>query len=48
MEAIAAHYGVRADRVVQANGCSGANFLATAALVGAGDEVLVDGRRTIH
>ena len=42
MTAIAAHYGVDASRVVQANGCSGANFLATAALVGAGDDVLVE------
>jgi len=42
MTAIAQHYGVDAGRVVQAGGCSGANFLAVAALVGAGDEVLVE------
>ena len=39
--AIAAHYGVSADRVTTAPGCSGANFVAIAALVAAGDEVLV-------
>ncbi|MCR4373358.1 MAG: aminotransferase class I/II-fold pyridoxal phosphate-dependent enzyme [Acidobacteria bacterium] len=42
VESIAAHCGVAADRVVTATGCSGANFLAIAALVGAGDEVLVE------
>ena len=42
VDAIAAHSGVTADRVVTATGCSGANFLAIAALVGAGDEVLVE------
>lgn len=42
VESIAAHGGVPADRVVTATGCSGANFLAIAALVGAGDEVLVE------
>lgn len=41
-EAIAAHAGVAPSRVVTATGCSGANFLAIAALVGAGDEVLVE------
>jgi aspartate/methionine/tyrosine aminotransferase len=41
-ESIAAHCGVATDRVVTATGCSGANFLAIAALVGAGDEVLVE------
>ena len=40
--AIAAHYGVSADRVTTAPGCSGANFVAIAALVAAGDEVLVE------
>lgn len=42
VEAIAAHSGVAPDRVVTATGCSGANFLAIAALVGAGDDVLVE------
>ena len=42
VSAIAAHYGVAPDRVVTAAGCSGANFLAIAALVGAGDHVLVE------
>ncbi len=40
--AIALHYGVDAGRVVTAAGCSGANFIAIAALVGAGDHVLVE------
>jgi aspartate/methionine/tyrosine aminotransferase len=40
--AIAAHLGVPDARVVTATGCSGANFLAIAALVGAGDDVLVE------
>jgi len=42
VDAIAAHAGVSRDRVVTAQGCSGANFLAIAALVGAGDEVLLE------
>ncbi|HEV8582513.1 MAG TPA: pyridoxal phosphate-dependent aminotransferase [Thermoanaerobaculia bacterium] len=42
LEAIAAVYGVRPEQVVTAQGCSGANFLAFAALVNAGDEVLVE------
>jgi len=42
MTAIAKHYGVDIGHVAQAGGCSGANFLAMAALVGAGDEVLVE------
>lgn len=41
-EAIAAHAGVAASRVVTATGCSGANFLTIAALVGPGDDVLVE------
>ena len=40
--AIARHYGVDPARVVQAGGCSGANFITIAALVGAGDDVLVE------
>src|SRR5262245_26007219 len=40
--AIAAHYGVDATRIVQGSGCSGANFITMAALVGAGDDVLVE------
>ncbi len=42
VDAIAAHYGVDANRVVTAPGCSAANFLAIAALVGAGDRVLME------
>ena len=41
-EAIAAKEGVSADQVVMANGTSMANFLALAALVSPGDEVLVE------
>jgi aspartate/methionine/tyrosine aminotransferase len=40
--AIAAHYGVEANRVATAAGCSGANFITVAALVAAGDHVLVE------
>ncbi|MFI5177838.1 MAG: pyridoxal phosphate-dependent aminotransferase [Vicinamibacterales bacterium] len=40
--AIARHYGVSDNHVVTGHGCSGANFLAIAALVGAGDDVLVE------
>lgn len=40
--AIAAHYGTTVDRVATAAGCSGANFITVAALVGAGDHVLVE------
>jgi aspartate/methionine/tyrosine aminotransferase len=40
--AIAARYGVEAEQVVLAQGTSGANFLAFATLVEAGDEVLVE------
>lgn len=42
VEAIAAHKRVTTDRVMTGAGCSGANFLAIAALVGPGDEVLVE------
>ena len=42
VSAIASHYGVAIDRVATAAGCSGANFVAIAALVGAGDHVLVE------
>ena len=42
VEAIAAHYGVAADRIVSADGCSGANFITIAALAGPGDEVLIE------
>ncbi len=42
VEAIAQRYGVSSDRVATAGGCSGANFLACAALVDAGDEVLIE------
>jgi hypothetical protein len=42
IEAIAAHHGTGVERVAPASGASGANFLALAALVGPGDEVLVE------
>ncbi|HKI01703.1 MAG TPA: pyridoxal phosphate-dependent aminotransferase [Thermoanaerobaculia bacterium] len=42
LEAIAARYGVDPERVVTAQGTSGANFLAFATLVDHGDEVLVE------
>jgi aspartate/methionine/tyrosine aminotransferase len=42
LEAIASHAGVETDWVATAPGCSGANFLALAALVERGDEVLVE------
>ncbi len=42
LEAIAAQYGVDPEQVVTAPGASGANFLAFASLVEAGDEVLVE------
>lgn len=40
--AIASLYGVTADRVVHAIGCSGANFLVMGAHVRAGDDVLME------
>lgn len=40
--AIASRYGVPVERVALAGGCSGANFLACAALLAPGDEVLVE------
>jgi aspartate/methionine/tyrosine aminotransferase len=42
IEAIAAHKQVPTGRIMTGGGCSGVNFLAIAALVGAGDEVLVE------
>ena len=41
-ERIAARYGVTADQVVAADGTSMANFLAMAALIAPGDEVLIE------
>jgi aspartate/methionine/tyrosine aminotransferase len=41
-EAIASRYGVSADHVVAADGTSMANFLAMAALIEPGDEVLIE------
>jgi aspartate/methionine/tyrosine aminotransferase len=41
-EAIASRYGVSVDQVVAADGTSMANFLAMAALIEPGDEVLVE------
>lgn len=42
VDAIARRYGVPADRVATAGGCSGANFLALAAILDAGDEMLIE------
>lgn len=42
MDAIAARYGVRQDQVTTAQGASGANFLACAALLEPEDDVLVE------
>lgn len=42
VERIASRYGVSPENVATAVGCSGANFLALAALVEAGDDVLVE------
>ncbi len=42
IEAIATYSGVPPERVATAGGCSGANFLAIAALVEAGEEVLIE------
>lgn len=42
LNAIAAHAGVAASRVMTAVGCSGANLLAMGATVSAGDDVLVE------
>jgi len=42
VDAIARHADVDPARVVTAQGCSGANFITIAALVGAGDRVLLE------
>ncbi len=42
VEAIATRYAVSPDRVATAGGCSGANFLVCAALLDAGDEVVIE------
>ena len=42
LDAIAARYGVDAERVTTAGGTSGANFLVYAALLEPGDEILVE------
>lgn len=42
VERIAARYGVGPENVATAVGCSGANFLALAAFVDSGDDVLVE------
>ncbi len=42
VEAIAEHYGVAPDRVCTAAGASGANFLAIAAMVRPGEELLCE------
>jgi aspartate/methionine/tyrosine aminotransferase len=41
-EAIASRYGVRVEQVVAADGTSMANFLAMAAIIAPGDEVLIE------
>jgi aspartate/methionine/tyrosine aminotransferase len=42
VQAIASLYAVNPDRVVTGTGCSGANFITAAALIAAGDDVLVE------
>ncbi len=42
VDAIASRYGVRENQVAAASGASGANFLACAALIRPGDEVLIE------
>lgn len=42
IDSIATHYGLAPERVTTAQGASGANFLACAALLEPGDEVLVE------
>ena len=42
LDAIAARYGLGSEHVATAGGCSGANFLAMAALIETGDDVLVE------
>ena len=42
LERIGAHHGVAPSQVVTATGCSMANFLALAALITPGDEVLIE------
>ncbi|MEX2270962.1 MAG: pyridoxal phosphate-dependent aminotransferase [Vicinamibacterales bacterium] len=42
LDAIAAHYGVPATRVMTGNGCSGANLLAMGAALAPGDDVLIE------
>jgi aspartate/methionine/tyrosine aminotransferase len=42
LEAIARKHGVAANQVVTCTGCSMANYLALAALIGPGDEVLLE------
>jgi aspartate/methionine/tyrosine aminotransferase len=42
IEGLANHYGLGAERFATANGCSGANFVAIAALVAPGDDVLIE------
>ena len=42
VDGLAEHYGVRSDRIATAGGCSGANFVAIAALISAGDDVLIE------
>jgi aspartate/methionine/tyrosine aminotransferase len=42
LDAIAAHHAVSPEQVATATGCAGANFLACAALIETGDEVLME------
>jgi aspartate/methionine/tyrosine aminotransferase len=42
VDGLAEHYQIASGRIVTANGCSGANFVAIAALLAAGDDVLIE------
>jgi aspartate/methionine/tyrosine aminotransferase len=42
IDGLAAHYGIAPERIVTANGCSGANFVAVGAVVASGDDVLIE------
>jgi aspartate/methionine/tyrosine aminotransferase len=42
IDGLARHYGIAPERIVTANGCSGANFVTAAAVIAAGDEVLIE------
>jgi aspartate/methionine/tyrosine aminotransferase len=42
LDGLAEHYRIAQDRIVTATGCSGANFVAVAAVVSSGDDVLIE------